>query len=170
MPRPSACVRPAPNARWISAGPLPGLIQTLSGKWPPRSWKQGATVVVTGADTTGPVQAAGEAGHWGVGYDSRNACEVDTEHCLTVPYWNWGPQYVTLINSMIDGTFTGADIYFDVDSGSLGLLGFMEGQEPAAGVPEDVIPQVRELLDQMLAGEFTRLMSSPVQSTIIRVK
>ena len=57
---------------------------------------------------------------------------------------------------MIDGSFVGADIYFDVDSGSLGLLGFMEGQEPAAGVPVEVIPQVRELLDQMLAGDFTR--------------
>ena len=116
----------------------------------------GATVVITGADTNGPVQAAGEAGNWGVGYDSRNACDVDPEHCLTTPYWNWGPQYVALINSMIDGSFVGADIYFDVDSGSLGLLGFMEGQEPAAGVPAEVIPQVRELLDQMLAGDFTR--------------
>ncbi len=116
----------------------------------------GATVVITGADTPGPVQVAGEAGGWGIGYDSRNACDIDPEHCLTTPYWNWGPQYVSLINSMIDETFVGADIYFDVDSGSLGLLGFMEGQEPAPGVPAEVIPQVRELLDQMLSGEFTR--------------
>jgi len=116
----------------------------------------GATVVITGADTPGPVQVAGEQGHYGVGYDSRNACDVDPEHCLTTPYWNWGPQYMTLIQSMIDGTFTGADIYFDVDSGSLGLLGFMEGQEPMAGVPAEVIPQVRELLAQMVAGDFDR--------------
>ncbi len=116
----------------------------------------GATVVITGADTPGPVQVAGEQGHYGVGYDSRNACDVDPEHCLTTPYWEWGPQYVMLIQSMIDGTFMGSDIYFDVDSGALGLLGFMEGQEPAPGVPAEVIPQVRDLLAQMLAGEFTR--------------
>ncbi len=116
----------------------------------------GATVVITGADTPGPVQVAGEQGHYGVGYDSRNACDVDPAHCLTTPYWEWGPQYVTLIQSMIDGTFAGADIYFDVDSGALGLLGFMEGQAPMPGVPAEVIPQVRALLDQMLAGEFTR--------------
>ena len=116
----------------------------------------GATVVITGADTPGPVQVAGEKGFYGVGYDSRNACDVDKEHCLTTPYWNWGPQYQTLIQSMIDGTFTGSDIYFDVDSGSLGLLGFMEGQEPLPSVPADVVPQVRELLDQMLAGDFDR--------------
>ncbi|HRW05960.1 MAG TPA: BMP family ABC transporter substrate-binding protein [Caldilineaceae bacterium] len=116
----------------------------------------GATVVVTGADTPGPVQVAGESGNWGVGYDSNNACEIDPEHCLTTPYWNWGPQYVEIIQSMIDGSFIGEDIYFDVDSGSLGLLGFMEGQEPAPGVPEEVIPQVQAMLSQMLAGDFTR--------------
>lgn len=118
--------------------------------------ESGATVVITGADTTGPVQVAGERGVWGVGYDSRNACDVDPEHCLTVPYWNWGPFYVDMVQQMIDGSFVPEDIYFDVDSGALGLLGFMEGQEPAPGVPEEVIPQVREVLDQMLAGEMTR--------------
>ena len=116
----------------------------------------GASVVITGADTPGPVQVAGEGGNYGVGYDSNNACDIDPEHCLTTPYWNWGPQYVSLIQSMIEGSFVGDDVYFDVDSGSIGLLGFMEGQEPAPGVPADVIPQVQELLAQMLAGEFTR--------------
>ncbi|HXF62564.1 MAG TPA: BMP family ABC transporter substrate-binding protein [Caldilineaceae bacterium] len=128
--------------------------------------ESGASVVITGADTTGPIQVAGEQGKWGIGYDSRNACEVDPEHCLTVPYWNWGPQYVELIQQMIDGAFVPADIYFDVDSGGLGLLGFMEGQEPAPGVPEEVIPQVREVLDQMLAGEITRfdIFTGPINN------
>ena len=116
----------------------------------------GADVVITGADTTGPVQAAGEAGKYGVGYDSRNACEVDVEHCLTVPYWNWGPYYVDMVQQMMDGTFVPDDIYFDVDSGALGLLGFMEGQTPAPGVPEEVIPLVQETLAKMESGEMTR--------------
>jgi basic membrane protein A len=116
----------------------------------------GAAVVITSADGTGPVQLAGERGKWGIGYDSRNACEVDTERCLTVPYWNWGPEYVMLVQSMIDGTFVGEDIYFDADSGSLGILGFMEGETPAPGIPEEVIPQVQELLAQMQSGEVNR--------------
>ncbi len=119
-------------------------------------FEAGAGVVITGADTTGPVQVAGELGKYGIGYDSRNSCDVDPEHCLTTPYWEWGPFYVELIQSMMDDTFVADDIYFDVDSGALGLLGFMEGQEPAPGVPEEVIPQVREMLDAMLAGEFDR--------------
>ncbi|MEX1020971.1 MAG: BMP family ABC transporter substrate-binding protein [Litorilinea sp.] len=116
----------------------------------------GAGVVITGADTTGPIQVAGELGVYGIGYDSRNACDVDPDACLTTPYWEWGPQYVELIESMMDGSFVGDDFYFDADSGALGLLGFMEGQEPAPGVPEDVIDDVRTLLDQMLSGEVTR--------------
>jgi basic membrane protein A len=116
----------------------------------------GAAVVITGADTTGPIQVAGEQGKWGVGYDSNNACEVDVEHCLTVPYWNWGPEYVAIISSMMDGSFVGEDFYFDVDSGSLGLLGFMEGQTPAPGVPAEVIPLIQETMAKFVSGEMNR--------------
>ncbi len=116
----------------------------------------GADVVITGADTTGPVQLAGEKGKWGIGYDSRNACEVDKEHCLTVPYWNWGPEYARIITAMMDGTFKGEDIYFDADSGSLGLLGFVEDQTPAPGVTEDVIPLVKETMAKLESGEMDR--------------
>ncbi len=124
----------------------------------------GADVVITGADTTGPVQLAGEKDKWGIGYDSRNACEVDTERCLTVPYWNWGPEYVRLINSMMDGSFTGEDVYFDADSGSLGLLGFMEGETVAPGVTEDVIPLVQETMAKLQSGEMNRftIFSGPI--------
>lgn len=124
----------------------------------------GAGVIITGADTPGPVQVAGEHGLYGIGYDSNNACDVDLEHCLTTPYWNWGPLYVDMIGEMQAGTWTPDDIYFDTDSGALGLLGFMEGEEPLAGVPEEVIEPVRELLDQMLSGEFDRfdLFTGPI--------
>ncbi|MEZ4611069.1 MAG: hypothetical protein R2838_12635 [Caldilineaceae bacterium] len=81
---------------------------------------------------------------------------MDLEHCLTTPYWNWGPEYVSIVTDMMNGDFVGEDIYFDVDSGSLGLLGFMEGQEILPSVPESVIPQVQDLLAQMEAGDFTR--------------
>jgi basic membrane protein A len=67
---------------------------------------------------------------------------------------------------MIDGTFVPNDIYFDVDSGAMGLLGFMEGQSPSVAVPAEVVPQVQELLDQMLAGEVTRfdIFTGPINN------
>lgn len=116
----------------------------------------GAGVVITGADTPGPVQVAAEKGVFGIGYDSRNACDAAPDACLTVPYWNWGPEYVKVVQSMMDGSFKGDDIYFDVDSGSLGLLGFMEGQTPQKAVPQDVIPLVKETLAKMESGDMTR--------------
>ena len=128
--------------------------------------ESGAGVVITGADTTGPVQAADEMGVYSIGYDSRNACDVAPDTCLTTPYWEWGPYYVMMVQEMMDGTFVPADIYFDADSGALGLLGFMEGQEPSPAVPEEVIPQVRELLDRMLAGEMNRfdIFTGPINN------
>lgn len=140
------------DIRWIFTWFDPGLEREAAESL----LQAGAGVVITGADTPGPVQVAGENDLYGVGYDSRNACDVDPEHCLTTPYWEWGPVYVDLVQAMIDGTFVPEDFYPDVDSGMMGLLGFMEGQEPLPGVPEDVIPAVQETLDSMLTGEFDR--------------
>lgn len=124
----------------------------------------GATVIITGADTPGPVQAAGERGETGIAYDSNNACEGLEESCLTVPYWNWGPLYVEIVTAMQAGTWTPEDYYGSAADGLLGLYGFMEGQEPYPSVPESVIPEVEEVLAQMLAGEFGRfdIFSGPL--------
>ncbi len=116
----------------------------------------GAGVVITGADTPGPVQVAADAGLYGIGYDSDNACEIAPDSCLTTPYWNWGLQYVDLVQQMMDDSFSGGDIYFEVESGAMGLLGFMGDQETSPAVPESVVPQVEEMLAQMEAGEITR--------------
>ncbi len=118
--------------------------------------ESGVQVIVTGADTPGPLVAAGEKGRYGIGYDSENACQADPAHCLTVPYWNWGPTYVDHVGKMKAGTWTPDDEYPGAESGLVALYGFMEGQEVPAGVPQEVVPQVRETLAKMQAGEFTR--------------
>jgi basic membrane protein A len=127
--------------------------------------QSGADVVITGADTTGPVQAADEAGVYSVGYDSRNACDTAPKHCLTVPYWNWGPTYTKIVKEMMDKTFKPDDIYLDVDSGLLGLLGFMDGQTPNPAIPADTVKQVEDVLAKMKSGEFDRfdVFSGPIK-------
>lgn len=115
----------------------------------------GAGVVITGADTSGPVQVAAEAGLYGIGYDSDTACNSAPDNCLTTPYWNWGPVYTQMVTEMQAGTFKTGDYYFDVNSGGLALLGFMEGQTPSAAIPAEVLPMVQETLAKMQAGEFT---------------
>jgi len=117
----------------------------------------GAQVVFTGADTPAVADVAQEKGKWGVTYDWYGSCKVD--HCLTAPYWVWGPEYARIAQGVIDGTYTPGWDYFDAETGALGLYGFMEGQELTSGaaeLPEEVIQEVRDTLAQMLAGEFTR--------------
>jgi basic membrane protein A len=117
----------------------------------------GAQVVLTGADTPAVADVAQEKGKWGITYDWYGSCKV--ERCLTAPYWNWGPIYLKVAEGLRDGTYTPGWDYFDAETGSLGLFGFMEGQTPQPGVadlpPEDV-QLVKDTLAQMLAGTFNR--------------
>lgn len=116
----------------------------------------GAQVVMTGADTPAPAEVA-PAGKWGITYDYSGNCVIDA--CLTSMYWNWGPVYARIVEESAAGTWVGGWEYFDADSGALGLYGFMEGESLQPGVaelPEADLALIRETLDQMLAGEFTR--------------
>ena len=125
----------------------------------------GAQVVLTGADTPAVADVAQEKGKWGITYDWYGSCKVD--HCLTAPYWVWGPIYAKVTEEVSAGTYKPGWDYFDADTGALGLYGFMEGQEPTTGVkdlPPEVVQEVRDLLDKMLAGEFNRfdVFSGPI--------
>lgn len=133
--------------------------------------KDGVQVVVTGADTSGPIVAAKDAGRFAVGYDSENACQVAPSHCLTTPYWSWGPVYVKLVRDIQAGAWKGGSSYLDVDAGIVGLYGFMPGQTPSEAVPADVVPKVKELLAQMQQGKFTRfdLFRGPIKDNQGRV-
>lgn len=125
----------------------------------------GAQVVFTGADTPAVADVATEKGKWGITYDWVGSCKA--QGCLTAPYWNWGPVYAEIASGVQAGTYEVGWHYFDADSGSLGLYGFMEGQELTPGAKEldpAVIEEVRSILDQMLAGEFDRfdVFSGPI--------
>jgi len=117
----------------------------------------GADVVLTGADTPAVADVAQAKGKWGVTYDFIGSCKV--ERCLTTIYWNWGPIYADIAKQLIAKTYKVGWQYFDVDSGSLGIFGFMEGQSLTTGVkdlPPEVIQMVKDTLAQMQAGKFTR--------------
>ncbi len=118
--------------------------------------KSGVHVVITGADTPGPILAAKDEGKWAIGYDSKNACQVAPTRCLTTPYWEWGPVYVDLVKRIKAGVWKGTAEYLDVDQGIVGLYGFMPGQKVPPGVPSTVVGEVKALLQRMQKGEFTR--------------
>jgi len=140
------------DVRWIFTWHDPILEQEASASL----FDGGAQVVMTGADTPAPAEAAPE-GKWGITYDYSGNCVVDA--CLTSMYWNWGPEYARIIEASRDGTWKGGWEYFDADVGAMGLYGFMEGETPQPGVadlPAEDLQLINDTLAAMLAGEFTR--------------
>jgi basic membrane protein A len=116
----------------------------------------GVQVVMTGADTPAPAEAA-PAGKWGITYDYIGNCTIPA--CLSSMYWNWGPVYADIVERSRAGEYVGGAEYFEGDTGALGLFGFMEGETPQPGIadlPEEDVQLIRDTLAAMLAGEFTR--------------
>lgn len=141
------------DVRWINTWHDP----VLEKEGAASLFDAGAQVVLTGADTPANADVAQEKGKWGITYDYVGSCKV--EHCLTAIYWNWGPIYANITKGVIDKTYKPGFDYFDADSGSLGIYGFMEGQSLTKGeadLPAEDLQMVRDTLAKMLAGEFTR--------------
>jgi len=70
----------------------------------------GADVVISGIDTTEALVVAGQraaAGEqvWAIPYDFVGACQEAAEVCLGVPYFNWGPAYLGVAKSVIQGNY-----------------------------------------------------------------
>ena len=83
--------RPAPSARWRSAGSTPGTARQQRRDGAASLFDAGAEVVLTGADTGANADVAKDKGKWAVTYDHPASCHNDA--CLTAMYWIWGPVY-----------------------------------------------------------------------------
>ena len=141
------------DVRWINTWHDPIIEKEASASL----FDAGAQVVFTGADTPAVADVAQEKGKWGVTYDWYGSCKVDA--CLTAPYWVWGPAYAQIAEGIQAGTYQAGWDYFDSDSGGLGLVGFMEGDELTAGMkdlPPEVIEEVRTLMAKFNSGEMNR--------------
>ena len=64
----------------------------------------GADVIAQHQDTAGPQQAAEERGVYGVGYNADMA-PLAPDAVLTSAIWNWGPYYIDIVESVMDGTW-----------------------------------------------------------------
>ncbi len=97
----------------------------------------GADVVLSGIDTTEALVRAGQRTSadnpvWAVPYDFEGACEEAPEVCLGVPYFNWGPSYQRIVESVIDGSFEAdfvwdAPDWDDINDPDTSAIGFFSG-------------------------------------------
>ena len=70
----------------------------------------GADVVMDHLDTTEALTRTDQlskAGKevWSIGYDFKQSCSVAPDTCLGVAYFNWGPGYLKIAQSVEDGSF-----------------------------------------------------------------
>jgi simple sugar transport system substrate-binding protein len=110
----------------------------------------GADVLLSGIDTTEVIvrtgqRAAADEVVWAVPYDYEDACSQAPFVCLGVPYFNWGPSYLEVAQSVVDETFEptfqwlGPD-WTDINNPDTSMIGFLKGEglsiEEAASLDE----------------------------------
>ena len=114
----------------------------------------GHDVVISGIDTTEALvradqrAKAGEA-VWAIPYDYKGGCDEAPDICLGVPYFNWGPAYLRIVESVLDGSFEAGFEWFGPDWDDLNNIdtsgvGFLSGPGLAA---DDAV-----MLDEFIAG------------------
>ena len=100
-------------------------------------YNSGYDVVISSIDTTEALREAKKmqgAGKkvWAVPYDFKDACNEAPDVCLGVPYFNWGPAYVTQIQAVQQGTWKpsfewlGPD-WKDISNPDTSYVGFQKG-------------------------------------------
>ncbi len=102
----------------------------------------GADVVISGIDTTEAIVRGGQraaAGEqvWAIPYDFEGSCAEAEEICLGVPYFNWGPSYLEIAQSVTDGSYVaewqwlGPD-WSDINNKDTSAIGWITGDGLAA--------------------------------------
>ncbi len=97
----------------------------------------GADVILSGIDTTEGQVVAGQLAKqgkkvWAIPYDFKDACAQTPDICLGVPYFNWGPGYVKILNAFQAGTlkqawtWDGPD-WKDINNPDTSAVGFIAG-------------------------------------------
>ncbi len=80
----------------------------------------GADVIAQHQDTPGPMQAAEEAGKFGIGYNT-DMSKMAPKAVLTSAIWNWGPFYVKTVQSVIDKTWKNDQYWGPISDGIVDL-------------------------------------------------
>ncbi len=120
----------------------------------------GSDVIISGIDTTEALVRAGQAADggeavWAVPYDFEGACEEAPAVCLGVPYFNWGPSYLDVAESVINGEYTaewqwvGPD-WSDLNNPDTSAIGWIGGD----GLSGDAAASLDEFIAGLGSGDI----------------
>ncbi|MEJ2658239.1 MAG: BMP family ABC transporter substrate-binding protein [Desulfobacterales bacterium] len=97
----------------------------------------GYDVVLSGIDTTEAVVVARQNRRegkkvWAIPYDYIGACQGAEDVCLGVPYFNWGPGYVSFVKASMEGKWTSKWVWLgpdwkDINDPDTSTIGFAAG-------------------------------------------
>ncbi len=107
----------------------------------------GADVIAQHQDTPAPQQAAEEAGHYSIGYNSDMSSFAPDAH-LTAPVWNWAVVYERVANEVHDGTWKSSQYWGGLGDGVVGLAPF------GPMVPQEVRDRVEAEKARIVSGEW----------------
>ena len=80
----------------------------------------GCDIIAQDADSPTPQIEAEKAGVWGIGYNTDMSIDAPTA-VLTSVLWHWGVYYITLIQSVMDGSFTAAPWFGSLKEGIVNI-------------------------------------------------
>ncbi len=120
----------------------------------------GADVLISGIDTTEALVVAGQraaAGEevWAIPYDYVDACSGAPEICLGTPWFNWGPSYLEIAQSVQGGAFASTFQWLPPDWSDLNnpettAIGYIEG----TGLPDEDKPALTAFIDGLADGSI----------------
>jgi basic membrane protein A and related proteins len=106
----------------------------------------GADVIAQHQDTPGPQQAAEDRGAYGVGYNA-DMSPLAPNAVLTSAIWNWGPYYIDIVESVMNGTWEPEQYWGGWQDGIVDMA-------PIADfVPEDIRTTIEEEAARFQSGE-----------------
>jgi basic membrane protein A len=89
----------------------------------------GCDVIAMHCNTAHPVIAAEKAGVWGIGYNSDMSADAPNA-VMTSVVFDWGVYYISLVRSVIDGSFTTAPYFGGLAEGMVGITPIREKLVP----------------------------------------
>jgi basic membrane protein A and related proteins len=108
----------------------------------------GADVIAQHQDSAGPQQAAADRGLYGVGYNADMA-PLAPDAVITSAIWNWGPYYIDIVESVMDGTWKSEQYWGGWQDGIVDLAPIAEF------VPEEIRTTAEEEIARFKSGEET---------------
>ena len=119
--------------------------------------KQGVDAMTIHQDTPSALEAATEAGKWGIGYHTDMSSALGDD-CLISAYWNLGPYYESQIRAIMDGTWKAEHIWGGFEDGENNMVAVSKVSPKAAGGSQALAD---ELVAKITNGEL-QVFSGPI--------